>query len=159
MPFVDVSVDDRAFLEGFRLAMDAYRKLGEDYAVMTADHVVAVAKGLVPVGIDLRDPPGRLRESIRRDLPVREGNTRVSVSVHAGGPGIRETLPVEFGTYKMRAQPYMRPALELAAGALGSLGIAVRSQTTHAAHVTLKRARAITVIRRTKKRQARRRRG
>lgn len=153
MPFADVTVEDQAFLDAFKLAMDAYRQLAEDYAVLTSEHVVAVAKGLVPVGDDPRDPPGRLRESIRHDPPIRDANS-VRVTVSAGGPGIRETLPVEFGTYKMRAQPYMRPALALAAGGLSSLGIAVRTQTTHAAHVTLKRARMTTVVRRTRKRQA-----
>lgn len=155
MPFADVTVEDEAFLEGFRLAMDEYRQLGEDYAVMTSDKIVDVAKGLAPVGTDPRDPPGRLRESIRHDPPRRIGNAGVSVTVRAGGPGIRETLPVEFGTYKMRAQPYMRPAFAVAAGALRSVGVAVRMTASHQARRQLKRARFSTVVRRTNRRRRR----
>lgn len=130
MPFAVVDVDDRAFQESFKVAMDAYRLRGEEYAVEKADQVVEIAKSLVAVGTDRRDPPGRLKASIRHDPPLRNAGG-VSVKVSAGGPGIRETLPQEFGTYKMRAQPYMRPALAAAAGGFGAISVAVRTGARH----------------------------
>lgn len=37
---------------------------------------------------------------------------RVVYRVGPGGPAEQYAAPVEFGTYKMAAQPYLRPAFE-----------------------------------------------
>lgn len=154
MPFASVDVDDQAFLDGFRAAMEEYRLLGEAFAVTTADKVVEIAKELAPVSRDPRDPPGRLRESIHHDPPVREGELGVSVQVVAGGPGIRETIFMEFGTYKDRPHPYMRPALALAAGGIRSIGVSARLQYSHQAQLFIRRMKARVKVQKAQRRRA-----
>ena len=78
--------------------------------------VEGYAKDLAPVGTPESTGiagylGGSLRDSIRHDV---EGD---SVNIRAGGvDGIYRTVDyagyVEMGTYKMKAQPYLRPAVE-----------------------------------------------
>jgi HK97 gp10 family phage protein len=64
--------------------------------------IVDTAKGLVPVDT------GALQDSIRMEV---EGET---VNAVAGGiDDVDYALHVEFGTVKMAAQPYMRPAVDI----------------------------------------------
>ena len=137
MPAValNFTVEDREFIEGFRLALQEYRALGEVYAVEIAEKIVVIAKGLVP------ERTGRLAASIRHEGPVMT-DRQVYVWVMAGGPGIRETVFMEYGTYKDRPHPYMRPAFAQAAGALRRLGYSARLVYSHQARLHVRRMRA-----------------
>ena len=145
VPFASVEVDDRAFLEGFRAAMDVFRDVGELVAVEIADKVVLSAKELVP------KRTGQLAESIHREAPIRH-RLGVSVEVKAGGPGIRETIFMEFGTYKDRPHPYMRPAFARAAGALRGAGFSARLAYSHQARLFVRRMQARAKVRRLQRR-------
>jgi HK97 gp10 family phage protein len=141
MPSEHIEVDDRAFRAGFAIAIEELRALAEGSIEHVADTVVDRAKVLVP------KRTGRLADSIRRGQLVRTGRG-AEVQVTAGGPGIRETVFVEFGTSKMRPEPYMRPALAEAAGALRSLGVAARLASSTNAREALRRARQRQRVRR-----------
>lgn len=68
-----------------------------------AVRVETAAKRLAPVDT------GRLRSSISRELG-RDGQGLVAVI----GTNVHYAPHVEFGTVRMRAQPYLRPALDAA---------------------------------------------
>lgn len=139
-----IDVDNRAFLAELPAAFEEWRVQAEAFVDVTADKVVDRARELVP------KRTGRLAESIHRGSLVRTPNG-ASVTVSAGGPGIRETIFVEFGTTEMRAQPYMRPALAMAAGAArGSLfeaRVTATSKTRAAARRAAHRQRLRRAVR------------
>ena len=82
----------------------------------------------------IRDAPRKLTAALiktaafiqgeaRRRAPVRTGNLRNSITIelqdawHALiGPAAEYGIHVELGTYRMRAQPYLGPAVEAAVG-------------------------------------------
>jgi HK97 gp10 family phage protein len=76
--------------------------VGKDLA-RRAVRVETAAKRLAPVDT------GRLRSSITRELS-RDGQGLVAVI----GTNVHYAPHVEFGTVRMRAQPYLRPALDAA---------------------------------------------
>lgn len=136
-----IEVDKEAFLEGFRAAFEEVRAQAGEACELVADKVVELAKVYAP------KRTSRLADSIGRDELVREGTT-VSVQVHAGGEGIRETVFMEFGTYKDTPHPYMRPALAAAGGVLRSSSAAAKLSGSNRARLAARRARARAVIRR-----------
>jgi HK97 gp10 family phage protein len=71
----------------------------EGVVAETAQNIQAYAITVVPVDT------GRLQASIQttRDAPLQ---------ATIGPRGVEYCVYVEYGTYKMRAQPYMRPAAE-----------------------------------------------
>jgi HK97 gp10 family phage protein len=73
----------------------------EQVVAETAQNIEAHARTIVPVDT------GRLRASIAttRDAPLQAS---------IGPRGVEYCVYVEYGTYKSRAQPYMRPAAEQA---------------------------------------------
>ena len=73
------------------------------YITAKAQQVQQFAKSIVPVDT------GVLQSSIMAE-PSFSGHARVSTTVRYAGY-------VEFGTYKMAPEPYMRPALDMAARA------------------------------------------
>lgn len=141
-----VEVDDRAYRDGIPRALEEYRLISDALLEEVADKVVERAKALVP------KRTGRLAESIRAEPLVRDARG-ASVTVVAGGPGIRETIFVEFGTSVMRAEPYMRPALAAAAGGLRSIGVAARLAYSDRARLFARRARARAKVRRAQNRR------
>jgi HK97 gp10 family phage protein len=75
-----------------------------------AQEIRDMAKDLAPVDT------GHLRDSIRC-WQTSEGATVTAGGVSNGPEGSRDVdyaVYVEFGTYKMAAQPYLRPAVDLA---------------------------------------------
>ena len=58
------------------------------------------------------------------------------------GEGEREAIYMEFGTYKDRPHPYLRPALAIAAGAARGGSYAVRASRTTRARLFARRSRA-----------------
>lgn len=93
----DVIFDQGALEELFRsepIAADLQRR---------ALDVEASAKDLVPVDT------GRLRASITTQL----GQDSESLFADVGSD-VEYAAPVEFGTTRVRAQPYLRPALDAA---------------------------------------------
>jgi len=62
-----------------------------------------------------------IEKEAKRICPVDTGRLRASITTekvdrlaYAVGTNVEYAPYVEFGTYKMRAQPYLRPAMELA---------------------------------------------
>lgn len=84
------------------------------------DNVVAAAKSRCPVGSVTRNPktgsqkewagrkPGSLKNSIRRVNKEGSGNIRV----YAGNYRVYYARFIEYGTRKMSARPFLRPAFE-----------------------------------------------
>lgn len=70
-----------------------------DQLVVIGDEIVAFARGIVPIRT------GFLRDSIFSDLIESDLNLTVAATASYAGY-------VEFGTSRMRAQPYLRPALD-----------------------------------------------
>lgn len=132
MKTVDIEVDVAAFETAFPVATAEWKAEAGAYIEHLGDQVVDRAKDLVP------KRTGRLAASIRRDPFVFEGRSGY-VIVRAGGPGIRETIFMEFGTYKDRPQPYMRPALASIAGGLRTAGVAARLSSSVNASAAVKR--------------------
>ena len=95
-------IGEERILARLRDMIEAMRKGGDEGSREVAEFIKDRAQQLVPVDT------GRLRDSIR----VNELGPR-SYSV---GPGdeVEYAEYVEFGTSRMAAQPYMRPAAELA---------------------------------------------
>lgn len=64
----------------------------------------------------------------KQDCPVDTGNLRASIHTTKGkledtvGSGVEYAPYVEFGTYKMRAQPYMQPGADAAQQRLDEFG-------------------------------------
>lgn len=87
-------------------ARDRLEQLGE--------RIVEDAAALAPVGSGQEDTPGELRDSLAAE-PQDDGSVRV------GSFGVPYAKYVEFGTSKMRAEPFLRPALARARRAFGRL--------------------------------------
>lgn len=135
-----IDLDDKAFLAAMPGAIEELKGEGTLFIVQVADKVVARAKVLAP------KRTGALADSIHADPPVREP-PGVVVEVAAGGSGIRETIFMEYGTYKDRPQPYMRPALAEAATGLRGLGLDARLISDNQARLFLRRQRARAIVR------------
>lgn len=133
-----VEVDDRAFLAGFAAAVEGWKVDAIEFTVKTADRVVAIAEVDAPVRT------GALKADIKAGPFVRTP-TGGFVLITAG---TREAFYQEFGTSKMPAHPFMRPALATVAGGLRSIGIAARLASTPAARAHLRRARQRQRVRR-----------
>lgn len=131
-----VDVETGAFEAGIPAAIEEYRGLAEIFIVEVADKVVLIAKSLAPVSP--RAPAGELVASIRHERAVSvEHGLEILVIADA-----REAIYMEFGTYKDRPQPFMRPALAQAAGGLRSLGYAARLSYSTRASLFVRRSRA-----------------
>lgn len=127
-----IDVDDGAFLASLPAAMEEWRLESYAYLDHVADKVVVRAKELVA------KRSGKLASTIHRDpLVVTGKGAYVRVSA---GDGTRYAIYVELGTYKDRAQPFMRPALALAAGLLKGAGYAARTATTAKTRAAVKRS-------------------
>ena len=89
-----------AVLDNLTKAGVAGQKYMQSMTIRTADKIVKEAKRLCPVDT------GHLRDSIKRSASKR---TARGYRVIVGTP-VRYAGYVEFGTRKMSAQPYLRPA-------------------------------------------------
>lgn len=132
MRTVDIEVNVAAFESAVPVAFDEWKAEAGAYIEHLGDQVVDRAKELAP------KRTGRLAASIRRD-PFVLGGRGGYVIVRAGGPGIRETIFMEFGTYKDRPHPYMRPALASIASGLRTAGVAARLSSSTNARSAVKR--------------------
>jgi HK97 gp10 family phage protein len=133
------------------------------------------ARGLAPAMADLMSEDKRLLEEMLLHLgeeiasrartlaPKRTGRLAASIAVSAlrrgrSGPEItvgaeaREAFFMEFGTYKDRPQPFMRPAVAAALGGLRGAGYAVRVSGNNRARLIARRARARVVVHRRRRR-------
>lgn len=95
-------IGEERLLARIRDIIDAMKSGGADASRETAEFIKDRAQDLVPVDT------GRLRDSIRV--------TKVGSREYTVGPGdeVEYAEYVEFGTSRMAAQPYMRPAAEIA---------------------------------------------
>lgn len=128
-----VDVDDGAFLAALPAAIEEWRVESFAVADLTADKVVDTARGLVA------KRTGHLEATIHRDPLVRTSRDSGFVQIVAGD-GTRYAIYVEFGTFKDRAQPFMRPALAMAAGALRAGGFEARMAGTSKTRAAVRRS-------------------
>jgi HK97 gp10 family phage protein len=74
---------------------------------VVGDETASAAASLAPVGSGMEDVPGELRDSITAKQVD-------PTTVEVGSFGVHYAVNVEFGTSKMPAQPFLRPALAAA---------------------------------------------
>lgn len=106
-----IEVDYKAFVGGLETAMREYDRASEQEVRTYGQSVVSAARALAPVRT------GALASSIGLEAGREETGPYIDV-----GTQERYAVYVEFGTFKDRAQPFMRPALSMAAGATASVG-------------------------------------
>ena len=100
-------------VRGLQAALNNLKIIGKKYKAVEgpairalAEAVASEARKIVPVDT------GRLRNSITTSGPVPSGKGFVAfVSTN-----VKYAVYVELGTYKMKAQPYLRPALRKVLG-------------------------------------------
>jgi HK97 gp10 family phage protein len=106
-----IEFDDRAFQAALRLNLVEYEQLAEHAVDRDADHIKERAKDIAPVADPGEDAvPGWLRDHIETDPGVRTG-FEYYVDVGVDSNTVPYAVPVEFGTSKMQAEPFMRPAM------------------------------------------------
>lgn len=129
---VGIKIDDAAFNASLPAAQE--RWLLDIYGAVdkTGDKVVDLAQGFVA------KRTGKLASTIVRGPLTISGN-RVFVQITAGD-GTRYAIYQEFGTFKMKAHPYMRPAFALAAGSLRAAGYTARIAGTTSSRAAVHRA-------------------
>jgi len=91
-------------------------KKAMDRLEKAAESVASRARGLVPVGKDVagkgkwsKREAGALKKSIR--VVRLKGDPKMNVRVYAGNRDVFYARFVEYGTVKMKARPFLRPAL------------------------------------------------
>lgn len=140
---VEVDEDAGAFLAALPAAMDEWRLESYHYPEEVADKVVDTARGLVA------KRTGLLESTIHRDpLVITAGGAWARV---VAGEGTRYVIYQEFGTSKMNAHPFMRPALAMAAGVFRGGAYAARTALTSQERAALKRRAHRLTKRRSKK--------
>lgn len=85
---------------------------GRDRLEKLGEQIIEDAGPLTPIGSGDEDNPGELRDSLSVEVQD-DGSVRV------GSFGVPYAKYDEFGTSKMRARPFMRPALARARHAFG----------------------------------------
>lgn len=110
-----MSIDDRAFVRGLNEALVDFRHDADDLVQLLGDQVAERARQLAPRG-DTDD----LVNSINNE----PGADARGPYVDVGSKGVYYALFVEYGTYKMKAEPFMRPALAMVRGELTGEGLA-----------------------------------
>lgn len=137
MASVGVTVDARAFKAGFATAIKELRLDVAAIVERTGEKAAEQARILAP----------------KRTRALAESIHVTPLEQHRLGPflkvvaGTREALPMEFGTYKDRPQPFMRPAAALAAGGLRSAGYAARVTSDKRSRLFVRRLKARAVVR------------
>lgn len=98
--FPEFLVRADAALEGLRIEAGLRLKEAGDEAARTA-------ASLAPIGSGDGDTPGELRDSMAaKQVDI--------TTVEVGSFGVHYAVNVEFGTSKMAAEPFLRPALAAA---------------------------------------------
>lgn len=87
---------------------------GSAISMAVADDIADVAKDLAPF-----DPDNTTEPHVRDSIRTRRAGTGAEVFVNRGG--VRDEVPayLEFGTYKMAARPFLKPAARLVMEAYG----------------------------------------
>jgi HK97 gp10 family phage protein len=139
-----ITVDDRAFLSSLTAALKQLDRDGEAILHDVGAQVVDKAKSLAPrlKTPDPRYTPGHLAASIGMEAGRDAQGPWIDVGTKA-----EYALFVEYGTFKDRPQPFMRPAQGLAARAIRSSGGRGRLTGTRA-RLFKTRAAKRTIIRR-----------
>ncbi len=144
MAQVKWEVETLAFRASLPAAVEEYRLSGIEYIVLVGDKVVVLAKGFAP------KRSGGLAASIHATAPVL---TRQGAELEViAGEGEREAIYMEYGTYKDRPHPYLRPALAIAAGAARGGAFAVSTSTSTRARLFARRSRARIAVQRQQRR-------
>jgi HK97 gp10 family phage protein len=129
---VSVKIDAAAFNAALPGAQAKWLQDVATAVDKVGDKVVETAKGLVA------KRTGKLASTIVRG-PLTIAGSRIFVQITAGD-GTRYAIYQEFGTHKMAAHPYMRPAFGIAASSLRGAGIAARVTSTASSRAAVHRA-------------------
>jgi HK97 gp10 family phage protein len=112
-------------IEGFKecreslqeLSKTVQRNVGKRSLLVPATIIAKAVEANAPVSGDPNNrTPGSLRASVTPS-PERKGKSKASVVVIAEDPA---AVPNEFGTHKMAAQPFFRPAVDSVRDAAGA---------------------------------------
>lgn len=142
---VVIGVDEGAFLSALPGAFQEWLTQAFHHLDQVADEVVDNADELVA------RRTGALEMTIHRGPLIL--TSRGAEIVIVAGDGTRYAIFQEFGTYKMRAHPFFRPALAMAAGGLRAGGYAARTVTTSQTRAAARRAAHRTKLRRAVKKK------
>lgn len=110
---VNITIDDAALQKRLEKLINNAPKIEQEIVAEVGEQAHVKARDLVPVDT------GALRESIT--LKVEESEATISSS-------LEYAAPVEYGTSRQAAQPYMRPAAEEARKQLPKIAKAVLRQ-------------------------------
>ena len=99
MPAWGIEIRQDTLTPRLAIFTEQMRRKIADQLMNAGDEIVHISRGIVPVRT------GFLRDSIFAD--VVESDLALSLGATAD-----YSSHVEFGTYRMRAQPYLRPALD-----------------------------------------------
>lgn len=127
-----IDVDNAAFLAALPAAIEEWQLDSYMFIDDVADKVVTRAQVLVAKRTT------KLEHTIHREPLVK--TARGAYVQIVAGDGTRYAIYQEFGTSKMRAHPYMRPALAMAAGAMRSAGYSAQMVGTSRTRAATKRA-------------------
>lgn len=116
-----VTFSDKAFLSGLNAACTDFQRDSASMVQVLGEQIAEAARALAPTSHDPRAEPGKLKASISSDPGIEPRGPFTDVGVH--DPDAYYGLFVEYGTYKMAAEPFMRPALAQAGAQLRSLGV------------------------------------
>ncbi len=119
---VQIKVEEAEFVGALPGAFEEWVVQAFEYLDHTADQVVDKAVSLVA------KRTGRLASTIRRGPLVRTPKG-AWIEIQAGD-GTRYAIFQEFGSYKMKAHPFLRPAMAMAAGLARGVGYAARVSST-----------------------------
>jgi HK97 gp10 family phage protein len=129
---VRVDVDAGAFQAAIPAATEEWRLAAYAAIDHVADKVVDTAQVLVAKRTTT------LEHTIERGpLVIQPKGAYIQI---VAGDGTRYAIYQEFGTYKMAAHPFFRPALALAGGVLRGVGYAARAVTTSKTRAAVHRA-------------------
>jgi HK97 gp10 family phage protein len=99
------------------LASDEITKKAMNRLKRAAETIASKARQKVPIGRDIpagagkwsKRESGALKKSIR--VVRLKGDPKLNIRVYAGSKEVYYARFVEYGTVKMKARPYLRPAL------------------------------------------------
>jgi HK97 gp10 family phage protein len=128
----DIKVDTAGFLASLPAAVEEWNLQAFEFIEHVAEEAVDKARELVA------KRTGKLASTIGRG-PLVVSRKGAFVEVRAGD-GTRYAIYQEFGTSKMAAHPYFRPALALAAGGARGAGYAARTASTSKSRAAARRS-------------------
>lgn len=145
MPDAEFKIDTEAFVAGFRSRLHEMREQdAPDYLEQAGDAVLQIAESKV------KRRSGAVAAGLGMNMGEDPDGPYVAIGV-LNPPKDRHDFFLEFGTYKDRAQPFMRPALSMVGGAVRGVGGRIKRKASVSARGISLRANKRAEIRRARK--------